>query len=278
MVPILCLVVMAYDEYDEPEFEPEPEEEDQWEEQAVDVLGEFFEKHKERVFYYRQIEVFHEDSFFHWVTNRALHRIIGETVLTEQEKLAYGPTINFVWHKSLRYYRRERKKLKNLVEEYSDPNVGAHLGLNGELITLEAFARKQFLLVGRHTNSYRDRVWPESKHNLDFIFEKDSVAYGMEVKNQLRYPDYEEIRRTMRLCEFLGVRPVFVVRMMPKNWVYEVRQGGGFVLILKYQLYPLSHRTIAKRVAAELGLPVDSPRELKDATMERFLKWHRKIM
>jgi hypothetical protein len=210
------------------------------------------------------------------VINRALHTIIGATVRTEEEKLTHGTPIKFVWHKSLRYHRRERKKVKKLVEEYSDPNVGAHLGLNGELITLEGFARRQFLLVGRHTNSYRGKVWSDSKHNLDFIFEKDSLAYGMEVKNQLRYPDYEEMKRTMKMCEFLGVHPVFVVRMMPKNWVYEVREGGGFVLILKYQLYPLSHRPIAKRVAGELGLPVDSPRELKDSTMERFLKWHRK--
>jgi hypothetical protein len=56
---------MSCDDYDEPEFEPEPEEEDKWEKQAVDVLGKFFEKHRERVFYYRQIEVLHEDSFFH---------------------------------------------------------------------------------------------------------------------------------------------------------------------------------------------------------------------
>jgi hypothetical protein len=267
---------MSYDDYDEPDFEPEPEEEDKWEQKAVEVLGEFFEKHKERVFYYRQIEVFHEDLFFHWVINRALHRIIDGTVLTEEDKLSYGTAIKFIWHKSLRYYRRERKRVKKLVEEYSDPNVGAHLGLNGELITLEGFARKQFLLVERHANSYRGKVWPEGKHNLDFIFEKDSVAYGMEVKNQLRYPDYDEMKRTMKICEYLGVRPVFVVRMMPKNWVYEVRQAGGFVLILKYQLYPLSHRPIAKRVAGELGLPVDSPKELKESTMERFLKWHRK--
>jgi hypothetical protein len=130
--------------------------------------------------------------------------------------------------------------------------------------------------VERHANSYRGKEWPDSKHNSDFIFEKDSVAYGVEVKNQLRSPDYEEMKRTMKMCEFHGVRPVFVVRMMPKNWVYEVRQAGGFVLILKYQLYRLSHRPIAKRVPGELGLPLDSPRELKDSTMERFLKWHRK--
>jgi hypothetical protein len=268
--------VVEYDEYDELGFEPEPEQEDQWEKRAVDVLGEFFEKNKSRVFYYRQIEVSHEDSFFHWVTNRALHRIIGGTVRTESSNLASGTTINFAWHKSLRYYRREQKKLVKLVEQYSDSNVGAHLGLNGELIVLEGFARNQFLVVGRHTNSYRGKTWPDGKSNLDFIFEKDSVAYGMEVKNQLRYPDYEEMQTKIKMCQFLRVRPVFVVRMMPKVWVQELAKVGGFALILKYQLYPISHKAIARRVASELRLPVDTPSQLKDETMGRFVAWHRK--
>ena len=266
---------VEYDEYEGPEFEPEPESEDEWEKKAVDVLGEFFEENKNRVFYYRQIEVFHEDSVFHWVTNRALHKIIGGTVRTESSKLASGTPINFAWHKSLRYYRREQKKLVKLVEQYSDSNVGAHLGLNGELIVLEGFARNQFLVVGRHTNSYSGKTWPDGKSNLDFIFEKDSVAYGMEVKNQLRYPDHKEMQTTIKICQFLEVRPVFVVRMMPKAWVHELAKLGGFALILKYQLYPLGHRAIAKSVAQELGLPVDTPKRLKDETMERFLAWHR---
>jgi hypothetical protein len=63
---------------------------------------------------------------------------------------------------------------------------------------------------------------------------------------------------------------------MPKSWVHELWRVKGFALILKYQLYPLSHGVIAKTVAKELRLPVDSPRELKDSTMERFLKWHKK--
>ena len=49
---------------------------------------------------------------------------------------------------------------------------------------------------------------------------------------------------------------------------------GGFALILKYQLYPWTHRKLAKRVAEELSLPVDAPRAIAEATMERFLKWH----
>jgi len=45
---------------------------------------------------------------------------------------------------------------------------------------------------------------------------------------------------------------------------------------MKYQLYPLSHKELAKRVAKEFGLPVDAPRVIEDGTMGRFLKWHMK--
>jgi hypothetical protein len=62
--------------------------------------------------------------------------------------------------------------------------------------------------------------------------------------------------------------------MIPKSWINELVKAGGFALILKYQLYPWSHRELAKRVANELNLPVDAPRALADGTMARFLRWH----
>lgn len=262
-----------YDEYEGAEPEVEEEQVDEREEKAVEVLTEFFEKNKKRVFYFRQIEVYHEGQFFHWITNRALHRLIGKVLRVEERKLKFGSPISFIWHKSLRYYKTEIKKTLKLVEEYSDPYVGASLGLNGEFMVLEGFARKQFLCVGRHTNSYGGKKWM-SDHNLDFIFEKDSIAYGVEVKNQLRYPEHSEINNKMQMCEYLGVRPVFVARMMPKSWINEVRKKNGFSLILKYQLYPLSHKVVASRVAKELGLPVDTPKFLMEKTMKRFLGWH----
>jgi len=126
--------VAPYDEYDEAPFEAVPEPEDEWEKRAVDALDEFFEQNKDRVFFFRQIELAHEDSFFHWVTNRALHRILDGTLRTDEDKLSSGASISLIWHKSLRYYRREKKNLIKLVNEYSDPAVGAHLGLNGELV------------------------------------------------------------------------------------------------------------------------------------------------
>jgi hypothetical protein len=141
---------------------------------------------------------------------------------------------------------------------------------------LEGFARCQFVMRGRHTREFGGKTWTASEHNLDFVFERDSVAYGVEVKNTLGYMQREEFEAKIGLCQFLGIRPVFAARILPRTWIYELDQCGGFALILKYQFYPWSHRELARRIAKELGLPVDTPRALAEGTTARFLKWHEK--
>jgi len=145
-----------------------------------------------------------------------------------------------------------------------------------QAMVLEGFARNQFLMSGRHTRAHGGKVWTESNHELDFIFQRDGITYGIEVKNTLGYMDQEEFLLKIKLCRGLGIRPIFVCRMLPKSWIYQLSKAGGFALILKYQLYPWTHHQLAKRVARELGLPVDAPRSLYEPTMARFLKWHMK--
>lgn len=78
----------------------------------------------------------------------------------------------------------------------------------------------------------------------------------------------------LRMCAALDLVPLFIARMMPRTYIEQVRQAGGFSLIMKHQFYPMSHRALAIRVKAELGLPVDCPTRLQDSTLQRFLKWH----
>jgi hypothetical protein len=163
------------------------------------------------------------------------------------------------------------------VEEYADPNIGGAVGLHGEFMVLEGFARCEFVMCGRNTRDFEGKSWTETAHNLDFIFEKDSKAYGVEVKNTLGYMDYEEFRLKIRLCQSLGLRPIFAGRMLPRSWMHELITAGGYGLILKYQLYPWTHKNLAKRVAEELGLPVDAPRALYEGTMNRVVEWHRRV-
>jgi hypothetical protein len=245
--------------------------------EARDHLRRVFNENREQVFFSRQLEVQNEDKYFHWITNRAIHDVEAEgSIRSEWRKLSTGTSIKLVWHKSYRFYKRSANQLVSLVEEYSAPNIGGSLGLHGETMVLEGFARTQFVMISRDASHYRDTRWEDSKHNLDFIFERDGKAYGVEVKNTLGYMDRDEFLLKIRLCGRLGITPVFVCRMLPRSWIFELMKLGGFALILKYQLYPWTHRDLAKRVSEVLEIPVDAPRFLYEGTMNRFLKWHGK--
>jgi hypothetical protein len=160
--------------------------------EARELLKEFFDLHREKVFFSRQIEVQNEHRYFHWITNRALRDLINHGHLrTETRSLNSGGSIKLIWHRGYRFYKRSATRLIELVEEYSDPNIGAALGLHGETMVLEGFARSEFVMRGRHTHIYAGREWTHSEHNLDFIFERDSMVYGIEVKNTLGYMDYK---------------------------------------------------------------------------------------
>jgi hypothetical protein len=191
-------------------------------------------------------------------------------------ELRFGGVIKTYWHRKNRYYKTAEKKVIETVELYSAPTVGGALGHHGELLVLEGFAKKGFLLTGRHTQEYGGRGWSGGDHNLDMIVEKDDQAYGVEVKNTLTYIDREDFDVKIKLCGELGVTPVFAVRMLPTTWFKElVHKAKGFGLIFEWQLYPFGHKAVADEVRATLGLPVDCPASLEEGTMDRFVNWHK---
>lgn len=263
-------------DWDDFGYEPEVEREaDAYEASAVVTLDRFFEENDANVFFGNQLAVQNERTFFHWITHRAIAHLIGAgLLLSETRQLSSGSSIKLVWNRRYRYYKRDAKRVTDIVEEYGSPMMCEAIGLNGEQLVLEGFARREFVMRGRHTRRYRDAEWTETNHNLDFIFERDGRAYGIEVKNTLSYMPQEEFRIKIRLCKHLGIIPVFAARMLPKSWVSDLIAAGGYAMIMGYQLYPWTHAALAKRVARELNLPVDAPKALADGTMTKFETWH----
>ncbi|MCI3950715.1 MAG: putative metal-dependent hydrolase [Burkholderiales bacterium] len=262
------------DSFDGEERAPDPREED-----AREALEAFFDANQEAVFFSRQLEVRHEDTWYHWITNRALRDLIQARVLKDETRsLATGGTVHLMWHRSHRYYRRDATKVVRLVEEYANPNVGGAVGLHGEHMVLEGFARRQFVMRGRNASVYGTRVWESTAHDFDFIFERDSVSYGVEVKNTLGYMAYDEWKVKMQICAFLRIKPVFAARMLPKSWINEIIQGGGYAMILKYQLYPIAHRELAPFVSLShrritLTVRPGSSRSKRAALQRMKTKW-----
>lgn len=263
-------------EYREDEWEiPEERAADPAQELAAVVLRELFRKNTQRVFFTRQLQVLLERDFFHWVTYRAVKQIEREGLIrSERREMASGGSIVIYWHRSNRYYKRDAARLVRLVDEYSNPRVGDGLGRQAEVLMLEGFVRNQFILRGQNTRSHRGRHWSETEHALDFILERDGISYGVEVKNTLEYIDYKEVKVKVRMCELVGLRVMFAVRMVPKQWVKEIVESGGYAVIFKFQLYRWGFSDVVRRVKQELELPVDSPERLAEGTFERFVRWH----
>lgn len=237
------------------------------------LLAHFID-HPTTVFYSRQLEVLFEDEFFHWVTNRALRGLIKEGhVLSEARRLDIGSEIKLVWIKSFRFYKRAATEVFELVNQYTSSATDGTLGMQGEHLVLAAFARNQYVLISEEASAYKGVQWTESGHDLDFLFEKDGVGYGVEVKNTLGYLDVDEFITKIRMCRHIGVKPVFAVRMLPRTWAQALVRAGGYAMIMKYQFYPWTHQGLSGDIRNKLMLPVDTPKRIEDGTMKRFESW-----
>lgn len=197
--------------YDESDRPPDPVEL-----QAEAALRAFFEAHQQEVFYSRQLEVRFEDQYFHWITNRALRTLVKDGELLVDRRVLITGELHVVRHPRCRYHTRATTALAELVQSYSEPLVTRAVGDQGEMLVLEGFARRGFTMYGRDMRAYRGREWSETGHDLDFIFERGERAYGVEVKNTLPYIPYPEFKTKIRMCQHLGITPVFMCRFLPK--------------------------------------------------------------
>jgi hypothetical protein len=272
---------MTSEYWDEPEFDPELEEpeearpRDRVVDEAKRELYRFIEEHRESVFYQRQIQVILEDKYFHWITSHALLELAAEGRIAADNLPLPGTGIITIYRaKSHRYWRRQAEEIIGLVSAFSDPAFTAALGAQGEMMFDAALASVGFIPTHRKVRTYGGKTWTETGHDLDRVFLRDGVAYGAEVKNTLGYIGRDELLVKIRMCKHLGVRPLFIVRMAPKNYINEVQKEGGFTLVFKYQLYPFGQKAFADRVKATLGLWTDSPARISEGTVDRFLKWH----
>jgi hypothetical protein len=118
-----------------------------------------------------------------------------------------------------------------------------------------AAAREGFRVYGPSLRTFHGKTWDKTEHDLDWIFERDGIGWGVEVKNTWAYIDREEMKVKIELCGVLGLRPLFIMRWAPKSYVEFIRQAGGFGLLYETQLFPLGHGAAVEKLR-ELFLPV----------------------
>jgi hypothetical protein len=224
--------------------------------------------------------VIFEDKYFHWITVRALTELVQEgKITTDAVPLLLGSEatsgfITFYRSNTHRYWKREADEIVKLVYRFSDSAFTSALRAHGETMFDAALPTGGFMPLGRKVRSHRGVEWTETKHDLDRAFERDGVTYGIEIKNTLGYIEKSELEVKLRMCKFLGLRPLFILRFAPKSYINLIREEGGFTLIFKFQLYPYGQKAFADEVRTKLRLPADCPARIADGTVQRLLKWH----
>ncbi len=168
------------------------------------------------VYHVTQLQVLFEDRYVHKLTYDAIQRLRGTLLQMEDEATEAG-SVTLVWRRGLRYVKRPIAEHIRLVQEYSSQPMNKAVGDYAELLTLIGLARLGLALLSRNTRSFEGRTWTTTGHDLDFIVEKAGQGYGVEVKNTFDYMPLSEFMAKLEMCRFLGVHPLFIVRVRHPN-------------------------------------------------------------
>jgi hypothetical protein len=237
-------------------------------------LEEFFDGHRSEVFYVRQLQVMFEKRFFHWITGKALSEMQGGLLRDQRETISGNVYARFYYHRSNRYYKRQIKQKMALIRRYSDHTAAYAAGRQAEVLFLTALATRGFVCRGEETREFGGKKWEETEHDLDYVLERDGRTYGCEVKNTYAYIQREELEVKLRMCEYLALKPLFIMRAAPKNYINQIYGAGGYALIFVAQVHPFGSEALVKDMREVLGLPVDCPRAIPAGIIDRFIRWH----
>ncbi len=265
-----------YDYFDEIEWEEEYPRDVKIDD-AKEKLILFFDENNEKVYYLKQLEIFFEKEFYHWITAKAINELIRENKLGKEEvPLQEGTRLKFLYNKKYRHHKMQIRKCVEVVREYASPEIAMACGRQAEVLFFNALLNRGFLSKGQGLNEYEGKKWIDTDHDLDFIIARDDIAYGCEVKNRWDYIEKEELDIKLRICDFLEIIPLFIMRYSPKVYNWEVIQRGGYTMIFEMQIYPFGQKQLVEKIKTTLGLPVDCPRAIPDGIIDRFMKWHNK--
>lgn len=238
------------------------------------LLDRYFQPSTLEVYYGRQLEIWMEREFFHWITKKALNELAKEGRIQFNIEQLQHHKAHFYTPRRHRYNRRQINEVIGIIARFSHPQFTRAVGHHGELLAQAGFARAGFRIVQHRVRAVDGKAWTKSNHDLDFLIERDGIRYGVEIKNQLGYIDQTEFQIKREMCQYFGIRSFFMCRMMPANYTYSVVNEGGYCFMTQNQNYPLLADDLAKLVRDRLKLPVQVTQVLPDTALKRFEAWH----
>ncbi len=224
----------------------------------------------------KQIEVLFEDRYRHWLVDRVINNLLEEGFLKGEVRKWVNMPIKFIYRYNLRRIKRKINGRVKLIQLYSNPLITKAIGDYAEMLFEFMFRIHNFKIVGRNINKYKGVKWKKTNHNLDFIIEKDNIAYGVEVKNTLPYMERDEFGIKLEMCEDLGLIPLFTLRSAPGKQFDEINKADGFILRFKTQMYPPGQEKLVKDIWRLMRLPVNVVKQIYPKIEKIFIHEHEK--
>lgn len=204
------------------------------------------------VYHQGQIEVLFENQHFHFRTQRAVKILVDDEKLLRREKIEdAGTEIHVIWKASNRFVKKAIKQHLLLYKLYSEDNINSACGEWAEILVERALLKLDLTFVGKKMTSYKGKKWKETGHDLDYIFEKTvgskTIGFGIEVKNRFSYMENDEFENKIRMCQSLGILPLFVTRAAYSGQREALRSAGGFLFTFQTKVFPLGQETLVKK-------------------------------
>ena len=213
------------------------------------------------VFHVSQLQVLFEPKYFHDVTHRAVSEL-RRGFLRSQRIYTESISPVLVWRP--RYAARKIQAHLDLLLEYSHPTIHAATGAYAETLVDLVLSKLGLERVARDTKSYQGRTWTETNHDLDFIFEGNCEAFGVEVKNTFDYMPDDELDIKLNMCAYLGIRPLFFVRNRKYSQWKRANDYNGLIFMFQSKVFPPGQDQIVKSIWEEMRLPVAIWRDWPD--------------
>jgi len=101
-------------------------------------------------------------------------------------------------------------------------------------------------------------------NTIDFIVEKKSVLFGVEVKNDLTHPT--DLDKKFQVAVELDVIPLLVVRHVTPTAYKNIRKYGGLVKVYETAIFPTAYRETTDKCREVLGYPIIALEEISEKT------------
>jgi predicted RecB family endonuclease len=153
-------------------------------------------------------------------------------------------------------------------------DISSAMGLYAEEVWYNAFRERGWRVYPErieeigNVRKFRDlEATRDTKVGIDFIVEKDGIAYGVEVKNKLPYPS--QLLEKIIVMVDLGLIPLIIARWLNPSQINAIKKLGGFYVVYKTAIYSPTYKELIDKAVKVLGFPIECRDKVDDEYFEK---------